>query len=240
VGSREVPEKALEMTRETILAIDDDDDILELIDHNLSREGYRVLKVSSGEQALKLAREDSPDIILLDLMLPGVSGFDLCRILKNDGQTARIPIIIVSAKDEVSDVVAGLELGADDYIAKPFSVSLLLARVRAVLRRKSKALTGAAEILKIHGITIHPGRYEVLIDGAPVDLTASEFRILHFLAMRPGWVFTRGQIIGAVHGEGYVVTDRSVDVLVASLRRKLGAAGDCIETIRSVGYRCKE
>lgn len=228
------------MTREKILAIDDEDDILELIDHNLSREGFRVKRASSCEQALKLAREETPDLILLDLMLPGLSGFDLCRILKNDAQTARIPIIIVSAKDEEADVIVGLELGADDYITKPFGIGLLLARVRAVLRRKSKVPAGEAEILKIHGIAIHPGRHEVLIGGAPVNLTASEFRTLHFLAMRPGWVFTRGQIIGAVHGEEHAVTDRSVDVLVASLRRKLGAAGDCIETVRSVGYRCKE
>jgi two-component system, OmpR family, alkaline phosphatase synthesis response regulator PhoP len=229
------------MTREKILAIDDEDDILVLIDHHLSREGYRVLRAASGEQALQLAREDPPDLILLDLMLPGVSGFDLCRILKNDPRTAGIPIIIVSAKDGESDVVAGLELGADDYITKPFSVGMILARVRTVLRRRSKtAVPDDAAILKIHGLTIHSGRHEVLIGGVPVDLTASEFRTLHFLALRPGWVFTRGQIIGAVHGEGYVVTDRSVDVLVASLRKKLGAAGDCIETVRSVGYRCKE
>jgi two-component system, OmpR family, alkaline phosphatase synthesis response regulator PhoP len=228
------------MTKEKILVVDDEEDILELLDHNLSLEGYQVVRAASGEQALPLARTTAPDLILLDLMLPGMSGLDLCRILSADEKTASIPIVIVSAKSDEADVIAGLELGADDYVTKPFSVRLLLARVHAVLRRKSKEGADETEPLEIHGIAIHPGRHEVLVGGEPAELTGSEFRALHFLARRPGWVFTRGQIIGAVHREGHSATERSVDVLIASLRKKLGKAGDCIETVRSVGYRCKE
>jgi two-component system, OmpR family, alkaline phosphatase synthesis response regulator PhoP len=228
------------MNREKILVVDDEEDILVLLDHNLSREGYRVVRASSGEQALDLVRGGPPDLILLDLMLPGVGGLDLCRILRTNQATAAVPIIIVSAKGDEADVIAGLELGADDYVTKPFSVRLLLARVRAVLRRKGRAEADASAALKIHDISIHPGRHEVLVGSTPMELTASEFRVLHFLALRPGWVFTRSQIIEAIHDEDRPVTNRSVDVLVASLRKKLGAAGECIETVHSVGYRLRE
>ncbi len=228
------------MAKERILVVDDEEDILELLDYNLSREGFAVVRAASGEQALKSAREAPPDLVLLDLMLPGIHGLDLCKRFRADERLASVPIIIVSAKGEESDVVAGLELGADDYVTKPFSVRMLLARVRAVLRRQGKEPADAADSLKIHGIVIHPGRHEVLAGGTTVDLTASEFRILHYLARRPGWVFTRTQIIDAVHGEDYPVTDRSVDVQVAALRKKLGKAGDYIETVRGVGYRFKE
>jgi two-component system alkaline phosphatase synthesis response regulator PhoP len=228
------------MTREKILVVDDEEDILVLLDHHLSREGYQVVRASSGEQALGLVLGGPPDIILLDLMLPGISGLDLCRILRTDERTAKVPIIIVSAKGDEADVIAGLELGADDYVTKPFSVRLLLARVRVVLRRKGREPADESAALKIHDIAIHPGRHEVLVGNKPVELTATEFRILHVLALKPGWVFTRSQIIEAVHGEDHPVTHRSVDVLVASLRKKLGSAGECIETVHSVGYRCRE
>jgi two-component system, OmpR family, alkaline phosphatase synthesis response regulator PhoP len=226
--------------KQTILVVDDDEDILVLLDHNLSREGYEVVQVASGEEALEQVRRAPPDLVLLDLMLPGIGGLDLCKVLRGDGRTLNIPIIIVSAKGDETDVITGLELGADDYVIKPFSVRLLLARVRAVLRRKGREPADASAALKIHRIAIHPGRHEVLVGTEPVDLTASEFRVLHFLAMRPGWVFTRSQIIEAIHGEDHQATNRSVDVLIASLRRKLGAAGECIETVHSVGYRCRE
>jgi two-component system phosphate regulon response regulator PhoB len=228
------------MAKEKILVVDDEEDILELLDYNLSREGFAVVRAASGEQALKSARESPPDLMLLDLMLPGINGLDLCKRFRADERLASVPIIIVSAKGEEADIVAGLELGADDYVTKPFSVRMLLARVRAVLRRQGKEPVDAADALKIHGIVIHPGRHEVIASGTAVDLTASEFRILHYLARRPGWVFTRTQIIDAVHGEDYPVTDRSVDVQVAALRKKLGKAGDYIETVRGVGYRFKE
>ncbi len=228
------------MAREKILVVDDEEDILELLEYNLSRDGFTVVRAASGEQALASARESPPDLVLLDLMLPGINGLDLCKRFRADERLAAVPIIIVSAKGEEADVVAGLELGADDYVTKPFSVRTLLARVRAVLRRRGREPVDAVEPLAIHGIVIHPGRHEVIAGGKAVDLTASEFRILHHLARRPGWVFTRGQIIDAVHGEDYPVTDRSVDVQVVALRKKLGKAGECIETVRGVGYRCKE
>jgi two-component system phosphate regulon response regulator PhoB len=173
-------------------------------------------------------------------MLPGVDGLDVCRLAKADPQTRDIPIIMVTARGEESDVVMGLELGADDYVAKPFSPRVLLARVRAVLRRHSELPVGDQNaILRIHNLSIHRGRHEVRLGGTPVDLTATEFRLLQCLAQRPGWVMTRNQIIEALHGAGYPVTDRAVDVQIAGLRKKLGDAGKLIETVRGIGYRMR-
>jgi two-component system phosphate regulon response regulator PhoB len=228
------------MPKVSILVVDDEEDILELVSYNLSRNGYDVQCVDTGEKALERVRKDHPDVIVLDLMLPGVDGLDVCRILKNDRATAHIPIIMLTAKGEEADVVTGLELGADDYMTKPFSPRVLLARLRAVLRRGSEAIDDDQAILRAHDVVINPGRHEVTVAGKPVDLTYTEFRLLHFLARRPGWVFTRNQIIDAVRGSDYPVTDRSVDVQVAGLRKKLGDRGAYIETVRGVGYRFKE
>jgi two-component system, OmpR family, alkaline phosphatase synthesis response regulator PhoP len=228
------------MRKEKILVVDDEEDILELMRYNLAREGYEVLAVTTGEKALETTRSQLPDLVLLDLMLPGIDGLELCRTLGNDEKTAAIPIVMVTAKGEEADIVAGLELGAEDYITKPFSPRVLIARIRAVLRRKGKAPPDQDSVLCVHDLVIHPGRHEVTQGDKPVELTFSEFRILHFLARRPGWVFTRYQIIDAVHGDDYPVTDRSVDVQIASVRKKLGPAGKLIETIRGVGYRFKE
>lgn len=228
------------MAKEHILVVDDEEDILELVRYNLIKEGYRVSTVASGEEALKSARSAQPDIILLDLMLPGVDGLEVCRLLKHDSKTQHVPIIMLSAKGEETDIVTGLELGAADYITKPFSPKVLVARLRAVLRRRSMETGSDNAPLTLHGITIHPGRHEVLIHGQPVDLTVTEFRLLHMLARRPGWVFTRSQIVNGVHGEDYPVSDRSVDVQVVGLRKKLGITGEYIETVRGVGYRFKE
>jgi len=181
-----------------------------------------------------------PDVVLLDLMLPGVNGLDVCRSLKKDANTATIPIVMVTAKGEESDIVTGLELGADDYVAKPFSMKILIARVRAVLRRKGEPPADASATLQIRDLVIDPRRREVLVKGKPADLTFTEFGLLHFLAGRPGWVMTRDQIIDAVRGEDYAVTDRAVDVQIVGLRKKLGKCADCIETVRGVGYRFKE
>lgn len=232
------------MAKERVLVVDDERDILELVKYNLGKDGFSVTCVQTGEDALREARTKPPGIIVLDLMLPGLDGLEVCRILKNDAKTQHIPILILSAKGEESDVVAGLELGAADYVTKPFSPRVLLARVRAVLRREREGAVVSTPI-ELGGIAIHPGRFEVLVEGRPVDLTASEFRILHFLARKPGWVFTRQQIVDAAQGEdSYLsdrfVTDRSVDVHMVSLRRKLGSAGDMVETVRGVGYRLKE
>jgi len=228
------------MVKQKILVVDDEEDILELLKFNLSREGYQVLCAVSGEQALRLVRSENPDLIMLDLMLPGIDGLEVTRRLKNDPDTKNLPIVMLTAKGEEADIVTGLELGADDYITKPFSPRILIARIRAVLRRRIKGQTEETSVLRIHDIEIDPGRHEVLVNEKPVQLTFTEFGILNYLARRPGWVFTRFQIVEAVRGEDYPVTDRSVDVQIVGLRKKLGPAGKYIETVRGVGYRFKE
>ena len=228
------------MAKEHILVVEDEEDILELLRYNLAKEGFRVTGALSGEEAVRTARSTPPDLIVLDLMLPGMDGLTVCRELKMDAKTREVPIIILTAKGEEADIVAGLELGADDYVIKPFSPRVLLARLRAVLRRRQVELAPVSDSLILHEMTIHPGRHEVLVQGRPVDLTATEFRLLHFLARRPGWVFTRAQIVQGVQGEDYSVSDRAVDVQIVGLRKKLGPAGKYIETVRGVGYRLKE
>jgi two-component system alkaline phosphatase synthesis response regulator PhoP len=228
------------MANEHVLAVEDEEDILELVRYNLEKEGYRVTGAVSGEEALRHARSQPPDLIVLDLMLPGMDGLTVCRELKQDARTRDLPIIILTAKGEEADIVAGLELGADDYVTKPFSPRVLLARLRAVLRRRRTEPAPASDTLTIHGMVIHPGRHEVLVQGRPVDLTATEFRLLAFLARRPGWVFTRSQIVQGVQGEDYSVSERAVDVQIVGLRKKLGPAGQYIETVRGVGYRLKD
>lgn len=227
------------MVKEKILVVDDEEDILELVRYNLSKERYRVSIALSGEIALQKAKEERPDLILLDLMLPGLDGLTVCRELKRDPLTSSTPIVMLTAKGEEADIVVGLELGADDYIVKPFSPRVLQARIKAVLRRRDHDDAEDASI-NIHDLSIHPARHEVLLEGVPITLTTTEFRILHFLARRPGWVFSRDKIINAVKGEDYAVTDRSVDVQIVGLRKKLGPAGECIQTVRGVGYKFKE
>ncbi|MEA1990973.1 MAG: response regulator [Thermodesulfobacteriota bacterium] len=228
------------MANQRVLVVDDEEDILELLKFNLSREGYQVPCAASGEQAFKLVRSESPDLIVLDLMLPGIDGLEVTRRLKNDPDTKNIPIVMLTAKGEEADIVTGLELGADDYITKPFSPRIVLARVRAILRRKIKGQLEETLVLRVHDLEIDPGRHEVLVNGKPVQLTFTEFGILNYMARRPGWVFTRFQIVEAVRGEDHPVTDRSVDVQIVGLRKKLGSAGKYVETVRGVGYRFKE
>ena len=228
------------MPNEKILIVDDEEDILELLKYNLSREGYKVSCAASGEETLRAVRSGIPDLIVLDLMLPGIDGLDVARQLKNDPKTRDVPIVMLTAKGEEADIVTGLELGADDYITKPFSPRVLLARVRAVLRRRVRESTDDTSVLQIRKLEIHPGRREVLVNGEPVQLTFTEFGILNFLARRPGWAFTRSQIVDAVRGDDYFVTDRSVDVQIVGLRKKLGPAGTDIETVRGVGYRFRD
>ncbi len=228
------------MNSEHVLVVDDEVDILELLRYNLSRDGYRVTGVTNGEDALRVAERDRPDAVILDLMLPSVDGYGVCERLKKNPDTRDIPIVMLTAKGEEADIVKGLEKGADDYVTKPFSPRVLLARIKAVLRRSPRTeLQDDAEIAR-GKLKIHPGRHEVFVGGRPVSLTFTEFEILVFLASRPGWVFTRLQIIDEVRGDNYPVTDRSVDVHIVSLRRKLGAAGAYVETVRGIGYRFKE
>jgi two-component system phosphate regulon response regulator PhoB len=228
------------MAKGNILAVEDEEDIQELVRYNLEKEGYSVTVTASGEDGLRLARTSAPSLILLDLMLPGIDGLEVCRTLKADPKAQHIPIVMLTAKGEESDIVTGLELGADDYVTKPFSPRILIARVRAVLRRKSKQAVDESSSLQFEDLVIHPGRHEVLVKGEPVQLTSTEFRVLHYLARRPGWVFTRSKIVDAVHGEDYPVTERSVDVQIVGLRKKLGEAQKYIETVRGVGYRFRE
>ena len=228
------------MANEKILVVDDEEDILELLRYSLAREGYRVYSTGTGEKAVSVAKELSPDLLVLDLMLPGMDGLEVARILKSDPRTRSIPIVMLTAKGEEADIVAGLELGADDYVTKPFSPRVLAARVRAVLRRRRISEAGDVEVLRFDDLVIDPGRHQVFSAGGEVRLTLTEFGILLHLARRPGWVFTRSQIVDAVKGADYFVTDRSVDVQVAGLRKKLGDAGSLIETVRGVGYRFRE
>jgi two-component system phosphate regulon response regulator PhoB len=227
--------------RETIFVVEDEEDILEVIQYNLTREGYRVVGCRDGEEALKRIRRDNPDLVLLDLMLPGMDGLEVCRRLNEDAVTRPIPIVMVTAKGEESDVVLGLGLGADDYVAKPFSPRLLVARVRAVLRRGPlKEERGAGDRVSYPGISIDVARHEVKVDDEPVTLTATEMRLLHLLASHPGRVFTRDHLLSRVISEHAVVIDRNIDVHVGSVRRKLGNRRDLIETVRGVGYRFRD
>ncbi|GAB6093825.1 response regulator transcription factor [Desulfatiferula olefinivorans] len=229
------------MSEKYILVVDDEEDILELVSYNLMREGFRVRCVETGEKALTAARSEPPDLMVLDLMLPGLGGLDVTRELKRDKASADIPILMLTAKGEEADVVTGLEMGADDYVTKPFSPKILIARVKALLRRRSAdepRQTG--DVIDLGEMVVHPGRRQVVVTDRSVDLTYSEFQLLLLLCRRPGWVFTRNQIVDAIHGENYAVTDRSVDVLVVGLRKKLGPCGPWIETVRGIGYRFRD
>lgn len=220
-----------------VLFVEDDEDIRELVRYNLGKEGFEVSLAETGEQALEMLEADLPDLVLLDLMLPGIDGLEICRRLKRDGRTANLPVVMLTARGEESDIVKGLELGADDYITKPFRTKVLTARVRAVLRRRLRPVAGDGDAVYVHELSILPERHEVSLAGDLIELTATEFSILLHLARHIGCVFTRQQIVKSVHGDDYPVTGRSVDVQIVSLRKKLGAAGKYIETVRGVGYR---
>ncbi|MGO9108215.1 MAG: response regulator [Thermoguttaceae bacterium] len=229
-----------------VLIVEDEEDIRELVSYHLLKEGYQVAGVPTGEEALSVAEKQTPDLILLDVMLPGMDGLTVCQRLRASPKTADVAVMMLTAKSEEADIVRGLNLGATDYVTKPFSPKVLLARVRAVLRRKLAMATAEEEIeerdevIEMHGMVIHPGRHEVRVDANPVSLSSTEFRVLYFLASRPGWVFSRQQILDGVHGDNYAITDRAVDVQIVGLRKKLGEGGKYIETVRGVGYRFKE
>lgn len=228
------------MAKERILVVEDEEDIAELIEYNLLKNGYEVDVVSSGEEALRSAGKSGCDLVLLDLMLPGIDGLEVCRRLKAELSTADLPVLMVTARGDDADVVAGLELGADDYLVKPFSPKVLIARVGAVLRRRPAETPDEMKVVTAGDMKILPGRREVLVRGNPVSLTYTEFNILLALSRKPGWVFTRSQISEAVRGDSYHVTERSVDVHVRALRKKLGTAAAYLETVRGVGYRFRE
>tara|TARA_A100001011_G_scaffold127555_1_gene134572 strand:+ start:98 stop:802 length:705 start_codon:yes stop_codon:yes gene_type:complete len=224
--------------KKTILIIEDEPDIRDLLEFHLKKEGYNVLTSIDGEKGLMAARKENPDLILLDLLLPGIKGLDVCRVLKSDVDTSKINIIMVTALGQEENIVKGLETGADDYVSKPFNMSILLARISAVLRRNTTNAISEHDNVHINEIKIIPRLREVTAGQKKItDLTFTEFQILHLLATHPGWVFTRYQIIDKIRGDNYPVTDRSVDFQIVGLRKKLGDHGKLIETIRGVGYR---
>ena len=225
------------MAHEKIMVVEDEADIQELIRYNLAKEGFLVTTCDSGEEALEQVGQHVPELVLLDLMLPGIGGLDVCRALRRAPQTQSVPIIMLTAKSEEADIVTGLELGADDYVTKPFSPRVLLARVQALLRRRVATDEPATTTIRRGEIEIDTPRHQVTLAGTPLDLTYTEFSVLELLARRAGIVFTRYQIVDAVKGEDYPVTDRSVDVQIVGLRKKLGDHSKLIETVRGVGYR---
>jgi two-component system alkaline phosphatase synthesis response regulator PhoP len=235
-----------------VLIVEDEEDIRELVSYHLLKEGYKVASVTSGEEALAIVETQIPDLIVLDVMLPGIDGFAVCQRLRESSATAEVAVMMLTAKSEEADIVRGLNQGATDYVTKPFSPRVLLARVRAALRRRQARVVSIGdgpeddlrededEVINIHELVIHPGRHDVRVNGVRVSLSSTEFRILYYLAGRPGWVFSRQQILDGVHGDNYAITDRAVDVQIVGLRKKLGDAGKYIETVRGVGYRFKE
>lgn len=232
------------MGKASILVVEDDTDIQQLVSYNLIKAGFNVTCADSGEEALQLLDKEQVDLILLDVMLPGKDGMEICTLVREKLNGEKLPIIMLTAKSEEDDIVTGLACGADDYVTKPFSPRVLIARVQAMLRRKHEQELAEQrpdeEIITVHAMVIHRGRHEVLVDGEQIHLTTTEFTILEQLAKRPGWVFTRQQIIDRARGYDYLITPRAVDVQIFGLRKKLGNAGSLIETVRGLGYRLKE
>lgn len=229
------------MGKANILIVEDDEDIQQLVSYNLIKAGFHVMCADTGEEGLQKLQPGGIDCILLDLMLPGMSGLEVCRSIKKNQGSSDIPIIMLTAKGEEDDVVSGLECGADDYVTKPFSPKVLIARVKALLRRRFEQLADSPvekkEKIILHGLEIHPGRHEVKLHGEALQLTMTEFGVLLLLASKPGWVYSRQQIIDSVRGYDFLVTPRAIDVQIFGLRKKMGDAGCCIETVRGVGYR---
>jgi len=227
--------------REKIVVIEDEADILEVLQYNLKREGYTVVPSRDGEDGLASVRRENPDLVLLDLMLPGLDGLEVCKRLQADPITANVPVIMVTAKGEESDVVSGLQIGADDYVTKPFSPKELLARVKAVLRRGPvREQRAVGDRVVRDGLVIDATKHTVTVDGEPATFTATEMRLVHFLASHPGRVFTRDQLLSRAIGDHAVVIDRNIDVHIGAIRRKLGPYRELIETIRGIGYRFKD
>jgi two-component system alkaline phosphatase synthesis response regulator PhoP len=227
------------MARGRILVIDDEKDLIELVRYNLEKEGFVVRSAQDGEAGLAAAKKELPDLIIVDLMLPGIDGLDVCRSLRSDSRTARIPVIMLTAKSAEADRILGLELGADDYVTKPFSPRELIARIKAVLRRTSTP-QAASEVIRRGSLAIDMARRTVNCAGEPIVLTATEFRLLQFFAAHSGHVFSRAQLIDGAMGKDVSVEDRTIDVHITGLRKKLGNCGDWIETVRGFGYRFRD
>jgi len=233
------------MAKTNVLVVEDEADIQQLVSYNLIRAGFHVTCADNGEEAMERLRSEEIDCVLLDLMLPGMSGIDVCTAIRKveSASEKSLPIIMLTAKGEEEDVVAGLECGADDYITKPFSPKVLIARVKAVVKRsvavKQDKTESKAGVIHVDGLKIDKRRHEVKLDGEEVLLTTTEFSILSLLAEKPGWVFTRQQIIDSVRGYDFLITPRAIDVQIFGLRKKMGNCGKNIETVRGIGYRYK-
>jgi len=223
-----------------ILIIEDETDIVEFVTFNLIRDGFDVISAKTGEEGLKKALTEMPDLILLDIMLPGLNGLDVCRALKNKEQTHHIPIVMLTARNEDVDIITGLEIGATDYVTKPFSPKVLIARLRAILRHDDENIKNDTARIIFRDITIDQGKHTVSVKDNPIQLTLTEFQILLVLIRRPGWVFSRTQMIDELREGHQVITDRAIDVQIANLRKKLGSCGDYVETVRGIGYRMVE
>jgi len=220
-----------------ILLVEDDQTLLRSLAYILEQDGFSVQMCGSGEEALELAREFMPDLILLDVSLPGINGYDVSRVLRQDFRTSGIFIIMLTGRSLTTDIIKGLESFADDYITKPFDPQILTARIRAVLRRKAKIDEEPLQVLERGPVSINLESHEVSVNSRKISLTKTEFDILVCLARRPNIVLTRCQILGAVRDDEFAITERVVDYQISGLRRKLGEAGACIETIRGVGYK---
>ena len=228
------------MKKTKIVVIEDEPDILEIIDYNLSKEGFEVCSALDGEKGLELVKKEVPDLVLLDLMLPGLDGIEVCRKLKADSVTHSVSIVMVTAKGEESDIVLGLGMGADDYVIKPFSPRELMARIKSVLRRGSLKDDNASDQISRDGLVIDVNRHEVRLEGEKVSFTAMELRLLHFFASHPGRVFTREDLLNHVSSDDAFIIDRNIDVHIRAIRKKLDKHRGLIETIHRVGYRFKD
>ena len=224
------------MKKGTILVIDDEKDLIELLSYNLGKEGYDVIVAHDGQSGLDVVKKHRPDLVVLDIMMPGLDGLQVCQRLRADPRTGRIPIIMLTAKATETDRIVGLELGADDYVTKPFSPREVIARLKAVLRRSSQPAEDR-QLIRNGELVIDLTGHEVIFRNTRVPLTATEFRILEFLASRPGRVFARDEIIDAALGNDTAVFDRTIDVHITAIRRKLGTGADQIETVRGFGYK---
>jgi two-component system phosphate regulon response regulator PhoB len=217
--------------------VEDEKDLVRLLSYNLISEGYDVISWTNGETAYKEIPQNNLDLLLLDRMLPGMDGAKICELLKTDSTTKHLPILMLTAKSQEEDIVEGLRLGADDYLTKPFSLKILLARIKVLLRRTEKK--NPDTVLVFNSLKIYPENVLAEVDGEDIGLTTSEFKMLHYLAQKPGWVFSRNQIIDAIKGEDYIVTDRIIDVLAVAIRKKLGNKADLLQTVRGMGYKLK-
>ena len=229
----------MEFEKNRILIIEDERDIGELLEYNLQKEGYDTILANNGESGLQIAKKEKPNLLILDLMLPGIDGLDVCRLIKSDSDIKDISIVMLTALGQEEDIVKGLESGADDYITKPFSFKVLIARIQSVLRRGQVEELNDEQGVNIMGVKIALRTREVSVNDSIIELTPTEYQVLYLLASHPGWVFTRYQIIDKIRGDNYPVTDRSIDFQIVGLRKKMGDLGHLVQTIRGVGYRFK-